>query len=241
MLTPLRTAESHQAAMLADVHDLVGIETHSHDKAGLDQGLAHVESLVRRHLGEPGASIRSDGGTLGDVLRLTYPGTGRGTVLIIVHYDTVWPTDTLAGWPASNPTDATGCVIETGPGIFDMKTGLIQGIWALKLLRESGEAYPTVTFLFNGAEEIGSLVSRPIIEAAAVIADAVLVLEPTSDGAVKTGRKGVGISTATATGVESHAGLNPTNGASAIHALAAFVTEVIGIAEPERGTTINVG
>ncbi|WP_198412091.1 peptidase dimerization domain-containing protein [Cryobacterium sp. Hz9] len=69
------------------------------------------------------------------------------------------------------------------------------------------------------------------------------MLEPTSDGAVKTGRKGVGIftATATATGVESHAGLNPTDGASAIHALAAFVTEVIGIAEPERGTTINVG
>jgi glutamate carboxypeptidase len=162
-------------------------------------------------------------------------------VLIIAHYDTVWPTGTLAGWPGSNQTDATGRVIETGPGIFDMKTGLVQGIWALKLLRETNEVHPTVTFLFNGDEEIGSLVSRPIIEAAAVIADAVLVLEPTSDGAVKTGRKGVGIFTATATGVEAHAGLNPANGASAIHALAAFVTKVIGIADPERGTTINVG
>ncbi|KGJ79415.1 peptidase M20 [Cryobacterium roopkundense] len=237
----IHTAEAHQTDILTDVHDLVGIESHSYDKSGLDRGLAHIDTLVRKHLGEPGESIRSDGGALGDVLRLTYPGTGSGAVLVIAHYDTVWPTGTLAGWPVSSQTDAAGRSIETGPGIFDMKTGLVQGIWALKLLRESGKAYPTVTFLFNGDEEIGSLVSRPIIEEAARAADAVLVLEPTSDGAVKTGRKGVGIFKATATGVEAHAGLNPADGASAIHALAAFVTAVSGIADPDRGTTINVG
>ena len=87
-----------------------------------------------------------------------------------------------------------------------MKTGLAQGIWALKLARESGAPLPTVTFLFNGDEEIGSLSSRPVIEEAAQKADVTLVLEPTAHGAVKTARKGTGIFQVTATGVEAHAG-----------------------------------
>ncbi|MFL5997968.1 MAG: M20/M25/M40 family metallo-hydrolase [Streptomyces sp.] len=129
----------------------------------------------------------------------------------------------------------------SGPGIFDMKTGLAQGIWSLKLARESGVPVPTVTFLFNGDEEIGSLSSRPVIEEVARKADVTLVLEPTAHGAVKTGRKGTGIFEVTVTGVEAHAGLAPQDGASAITALSEFVVAAAGVAAPDKGTTINTG
>ncbi len=128
-----------------------------------------------------------------------------------------------------------------GPGIFDMKTGLAQGIWALKLARETGAPLPTVTFLFNGDEEIGSLSSRPVIEELAQRADVTLVLEPSAHGAVKTARKGTGIFQVTATGVESHAGLAPQDGASAITALSEFVVAAAKVAAPDKGTTINTG
>jgi glutamate carboxypeptidase len=95
--------------------------------------------------------------------------------------------------------------------------------------------------VFNGDEEIGSLSSRPVIERVGTLADATLVLEPGADGAVKTGRKGIGIFDVVATGVESHAGLDPEAGASAIHALAEFITAATAVADPARGTTINAG
>jgi glutamate carboxypeptidase len=234
-------AHRSRESMLGDIASLVETETYSADLAALERGLARLRGLVVGRLGEPEGEVTDDGGDYGSVLRMTYRGTGPGHVLIIGHYDTVWPTGTLAGWPVTRRTDAGGRETVSGPGIFDMKTGLVQGIWALKLLREQGLEYPTVTYLFNGDEEPGSRASRPFIEAAAAEADAVLVLEPTLDGAVKTGRKGIGIFTATVTGVEAHAGLNPTAGASAIHALAEFITAATRIQDLGRGTSINVG
>ncbi|MGO4424805.1 M20/M25/M40 family metallo-hydrolase, partial [Streptomyces sp. MCAF7] len=183
-----------------------------------------------------------------DTLTLTYNGTGAGPghVALVGHYDTVWPTGTLAGWKQPEPDgdgdgDGDGREKLSGPGIFDMKTGLAQGIWALKLARESGVPVPTVTFLFNGDEEIGSLSSRPVIEEVAWKADVTLVLEPTAHGAVKTARKGSGIFQVIATGVEAHAGLAPQDGASAITALSEFVLAAAAVAAPERGTTVNTG
>lgn len=237
----LEAAQRSRESMLDDIVSLVETETYSADLPALELGLARLRGLVVGHLGEPEGEVTDDGGDYGSVLRMTYRGTGPGHVLIIGHYDTVWPTGTLAGWPVTRRTGDGGRETVSGPGIFDMKTGLVQGIWALKLLREQGLEHPTVTYLFNGDEEPGSRASRPFIEAAAAEADAVLVLEPTQDGAVKTGRKGIGIFTATVTGVEAHAGLNPTAGASAIHALAEFITAVTRIQDLARGTSINVG
>lgn len=192
-------------------------------------------------LGHPDHEHRHPGGECGDTLTLTYTGTGSGHVMLVGHYDTVWPTGTLAGWeqpePGGDGRDRLGA-----PGIFDMKTGLAQGIWALKLARETGTVLPTVTFLFNGDEEIGSLSSRPVIEQVAQKVDVTLVLEPTAHGAVKTGRKGTGIFEVTVTGVEAHAGLAPQDGASAIAALSEFVVvAAAGVAAPDKGTTINTG
>lgn len=225
--------------LLADIIGLVELESHSRDLPALETARAAVRDLAVKRLGEPDRETLDGDGTYGEVLTLTYEGSGSGRVLVVGHYDTVWPAGTLAGWQGPAGGDDGGVL--SGPGIFDMKTGLVQGIWALKLLRDADIPCPTVTFLFNGDEEIGSVYSRPLIEKAALEADAVLVLEASADGAVKTGRKGVGIFTVRATGVEAHAGLDPTAGASAIHALAEFVVQAVQVADLDRGTSLNVG
>lgn len=223
-------------AMLDDIRALVEVETHSRDKRALTRGLAAVRDLTAERLGPPDEETLHEGGEYGDVLELRYAGTAPGEVLLVGHYDTVWPVGTLAGWPFS-VTDGT----MTGPGVFDMKTGLVQAIWAVRGLRGLGLPHPGVRFLFNGDEEIGSPMSRPHIEAASEGTLANLVFEASLRGALKTSRKGVGLFDVTVTGVEAHAGLDPAAGANAIHALAELVTQLVAGAAPERGTTLNVG
>ncbi|WP_262060282.1 M20 family metallopeptidase [Streptomyces sp. STR69] len=236
------TTRAHDAKsrIVDDILTLVRHETGSYDLPRLATGLDLLRELTVERLGRPDHEQRRPGGAYGDTLTLTYAGSGAGHVALIGHYDTVWPTGTLAGWEQPGaPEDGRPRL--SGPGIFDMKTGLAQGIWALKLARESGLPLPTVTFLFNGDEEIGSLSSRPVIEEVARKADVTLVLEPSAHGAVKTARKGTGIFQVTATGVESHAGLAPQDGASAITALSEFVVAAAAVAAPDKGTTINTG
>ncbi|MFJ6084879.1 M20 family metallopeptidase [Streptomyces sp. NPDC092369] len=233
-------AQDVSSKIVDDILTLVRQETGSYDLPGLAGGLDLLRELTVRRLGRPDHEQRHPGGACGDTLTLSYAGTGAGHVALVGHYDTVWPTGTLAGWQQPGPSD-DGRDRLGGPGIFDMKAGLAQGIWALKLARESGVPLPTVTFLFNGDEEIGSLSSRPVIEEVAQQADVTLVLEPSAHGAVKTARKGTGIFQVTVTGVEAHAGLAPQDGASAITALSEFVVAAAMVAAPEKGTTINTG
>ncbi|MEU8355310.1 M20 family metallopeptidase [Nonomuraea sp. NPDC048882] len=223
-------------AMLDDLRAVVELETHSYDKAMLVKGLREIRARAVGHLGTPDDEILHEGGRHGDILELTYQGTAPGTVLMLSHYDTVWPTGTLSGWPFA-VVDGKA----TGPGVFDMKTGLVQSVWALRGLRELGLPHPSVRFLFNGDEEIGSPSSREHIEAASEDALATLVFEASMDGALKTARKGVGLFSVSVTGIEAHAGLDPYAGASAIHALAEIVTTLAGAGSRERGTTVNVG
>lgn len=223
-------------AMLDDLRRLVELESPSNDKELLDRTLDAIHDWVADRCGQPDEITRHDGGRYGDVLEMTYHGTSPGFVLLVGHYDTVWPVGTLAGWPW---TFADGVV--SAPGVFDMKTGLVQAVWALRGLRELGLPHPSVRLLFNGDEEIGSPASRARIEAASEGALASLVFEGAVDGAVKTSRKGVGMFQVTVTGIEAHAGLDPTAGASAIHALAALITQIAALGDHARGTTVNVG
>ncbi|MET9787541.1 M20 family metallopeptidase [Streptomyces canus] len=233
-------AQDVSSEIVTDILTLVRHETGSYDLSALATGLNLLRELAVHRLGRPDHEHRHPGGECGDTLTLTYTGTAPGHVALVGHYDTVWPTGTLAGWEHPQAS-GDGRDKLSGPGIFDMKTGLAQGIWSLKLARESGVPVPTVTFLFNGDEEIGSLSSRPVIEEVARKADVTLVLEPTAHGAVKTGRKGTGIFEVTVTGVEAHAGLAPQDGASAITALSEFVVAAAAVAAPDKGTTINTG
>ena len=122
-----------------------------------------------------------------------------------------------------------------------MKAGLVQAVWAVRALRDAGVPHPPMRLLLNGDEEIGSPFSRPLIEQACADAAATLVFEASADGAVKTGRKGVGIFAAHVRGVESHAGLDPESGASAVDEIARLVLRLHGAADPAAGTTVNVG
>ena len=222
--------------VLEDLRRLVECETPSDDKELLDAGLDDIEAWLEERLGAPSERVRHAGEANGDVLEVLYPGDGDGEVLLLCHYDTVWPRGTIREWPVSIDGDRF-----SGPGCFDMKAGIVQGVWAIRALREQGVRLPSIRFLLNGDEEVGSPGSRPHVESAGLRADVTLVLEPSRAGLVKTGRKGMGLFDVTATGIESHAGLDPEAGASAVHALAELVPEIAALAAPERGTTVNVG
>lgn len=229
-------AERALPGMIDDLRALVELETPSGDRDLLSAGLDGIEGWLARRLGAPETRVRYDGGSFGDVLEVSYPGTGAGTVLFVSHYDTVWPAGTLAEWPVTVEGDRF-----SGPGCFDMKAGIVQSAWALRILRELDLPRPAVRMLLTGDEEIGSPASRPHIERASEGVDLTLVLEPSREGMPKTRRKGMGIFDVDVRGVESHAGLDPTAGASAVHALAQVVPALTALSAPELGTTVNVG
>jgi glutamate carboxypeptidase len=225
------------------VDDLVAYterETPSDDTALLAAGLSHVEGWLDDRLGRPRSKAHHESADHGDVLVLEYDGAGdvagRGVLTVLAHYDTVWGAGTLAEWPVRIDGDRL-----TGPGVFDMKAGLVQAVWAVRALRAAGLPHPPLRLLLNGDEEIGSPFSRPLIEKASADAAAVLVFEASADGALKTARKGVGLFDVHVRGVESHAGLEPAAGASAIDEIARVVRTLHAATDLDEGTTVNVG
>ena len=159
--------------------------------------------------------------------------------LLLGHGDTVWPTGTLAEMPVRREDGRL-----YGPGVYDMKGGLVQALFALQTLRELG-MQPAVQPLFfiNSDEEIGSPESAAHIHRLARIADRALVMEPSlgPEGLLKTARKGVGRFMVEIHGRAAHAGLDPEKGVSAILELSHVVQALFALNDPERGTTVNVG
>ena len=229
--------QTERDALVEDLVTLAGHETPSDDPELLAKGLAYVEEWLERRLGRPDSRVHHDGGEYGSTLVLDYPGTGPDVVVALGHYDTVFDAGTLAGWPVTVEDDRVA-----GPGVFDMKGGLVQMVWAMRALRALDVPPPHVRLVVNGDEEIGSPFSRPVIEDAVGDATAVFVFEGSAaGGAVKTARKGVGLFDVVATGVEAHAGLDPLAGASAIAEIATAVTTLHAGADLDAGTSINVG
>ena len=234
----LARVESRRERMLADLRAYVEVETPSDDRAALERGLEFVEAWLTERLGAPAARSLTDGGEHGDTVVLDLPGSLPGEpVVVLAHYDTVWSLGTLAEIPFSLEGD-----VLRGPGVFDMKSGLVQLVEALDVLDELRVPRRDVRLLLNGDEEIGSPVARPVIEDVARTAAAVLVLEASGPGgAVKTARKGVGLFQVHLTGVEAHAGLDPTAGASAVLALSRVVQQLHAATDLDAGTSVNVG
>lgn len=235
------TASEDLNLIVDDIQALVGLETYSYDKASLAEGLALIRSTVSERVGTPDFEERLEGGQFGDSLHLRFDGTSNKSILFVGHYDTVWPQGTLAKWDKTAGITEDGREFLSGPGIFDMKTGLVQAVWITKYLKESGRPFPTIHLFFNGDEELGSPFSRPYIEKVAQEVDAAFVFEASHKGLIKTQRKGVGLISLEAEGIESHAGLNPEDGASAITALMEYCLAATQLAQPEKGTTVNVG
>ncbi|MCY3698765.1 MAG: M20 family metallopeptidase [Gemmatimonadetes bacterium] len=167
------------------------------------------------------------------------PGTADGPQLLVGHMDTVWPIGTLREMPVRVTDDRL-----SGPGAFDMKTGLAIGVFALRALRDLGlDAGVAPAFFINSDEEIGSPESEPLIRDLAHGASRAFVLEPAlgPGGRLKTRRKGIGQYRVEVAGRSSHAGLAPEEGASAILELAHAIRRIDRLADPGTGTTMNVG
>jgi glutamate carboxypeptidase len=172
----------------------------------------------------------------GDHLRVSW-GEGQGQVLLLGHMDTVWPL----GETQRRPFRVAG-EKATGPGVFDMKGGLVVGLYAVAALRDLG-LHPAhrLVFLLNSDEEVGSPTSRPFIEEEARRSDAVLVLEPSRAGALVVWRKGVGRFELEIQGLASHSGAAHEQGVSAVEELAHQILRLEAMTDYDRGTTVNVG
>ena len=166
---------------------------------------------------------------------------GTPVQLLLGHTDTVWPIGTLQGMPTEWNE---GEDVIRGPGVFDMKAGIVQMVFALEALSALG-LEPTVapTIFLNSDEEIGSPESQGHVERLAQVSSRVLVLEPAlgPEGLIKTTRRGVGRFEIRVVGRASHSGLSPEEGASAIQEMALVIQALHALTDSERGITVNVG
>nr|WP_033274294.1 M20/M25/M40 family metallo-hydrolase [Actinospica acidiphila] len=236
-----RWLEEHREEMVADLAAYTARGSASDDLDALDACLAWLRGWLDERLGAAESEEILGREDAGDVLVRRYPARDATTadarpVLLLGHYDTVWPTGTLESWPFRRDGDTV-----TGPGVFDMKAGLVQAVWALRALDALGLPRPAVTLMLNGDEETGSLASRDAIVETGRDCRLAMVFEAAVDGAIKTARKGVGLFTLTVTGSEAHAGLDPTAGASAVDELAYQILRLTELRDLEAGTSLNVG
>ena len=229
----LRFCEARLPRTLETIERLVRLESPSTDKAAVDRCGAALADILQR-LGADVDMLPQAG--RGNHIRARIRGDGR-RILLLGHFDTVWPIGTLERMPFRREGDRL-----YGPGTFDMKAGIAIALAAIEALRATGTVHPAITMLWTTDEEIGSASSRAAIEAEARQAAAVLVLEPAlPGGALKTARKGCGEYELTVQGVAAHAGVDPGKGASAIHELAAQIAAVEALQDLPRGISVNVG
>jgi glutamate carboxypeptidase len=228
----LDRVDAHLELLLNDLATLVEVESPSSDRAALERSGKVLADLFEHRLGRAAELINGPAGP-----HVRWSGGGEPRVLLLGHHDTVFPLGTLERRPF---TVAEGRA--TGPGVFDMKAGIVQAVHALALLSErlgpSGLAGVEVLLVCD--EEVGSTTSRELIEARAAACGAVLVLEPSADGgALKTGRKGTGTFEVLVHGRAAHAGLEPERGHNALVEISRQVLNVIEFADLERGTTVT--
>lgn len=226
----LQAATERASVMAADLELLVCVESPSLDASGLASAAEVLVDLVRERLGvEPERLRVGDGDAL-----LWRVGAGGRPVLLLGHYDTVWPTGSLLTHPWRIERE-DGRDVARGPGCFDMKAGIVQAIHAAALARDAGVP---IVLLMTPDEEVGSPDSRALIETTARECRAVLVFEASHDGALKTVRKGVGRYTLQVTGRAAHSGLEPELGRNAGLELATQVLRIAGLADPGLGTSV---
>jgi glutamate carboxypeptidase len=235
-MTPrlLDYCRDHHDWLLDLIHVLVRIESPTDDKAAVDR----CGAVLAERLREMGGAVTAIPQTAaGDHLLVRF-GAGPRQVLIIGHFDTVWPIGQLAKMPIREEAGRLH-----GPGTLDMKAGIALGMLATRALFElAAPAGVGVTMLWSTDEETGSETSRTLIEDEARRSDAVLVLEPAmANGAVKTARKGIGQYELTVHGVSAHAGVDPRKGVNAIRELALQILAVDAIRDLDRGISVNVG
>ncbi len=228
-------------AIVSTIRELVEIESPSDNKAAVDEVAEAVAHKFSRLGGEVHVHPAKD---FGNHLQVNFAGKSAKPVLLLGHYDTVYPLGTLATMPCRAVHNRL-----TGPGALDMKSGIALMVHALAGLQEwhskeqNGGLPRPVTVLLVSDEEVGSGSSRAITESLAKKAAAVLVLEPSygRQGAVKTARKGVGEYLVKVSGKASHAGLDFQKGVNAILELARQIEKISRFTDLKKGLTVNVG
>jgi glutamate carboxypeptidase len=257
VLSHLDFCRRHQAEILSLLQRMVEIESPSDNKAALDRMGEFLAREFERLGGkvtfdpqkESGNHLKAEFGNM-EFDRL---GPGK-PVLLLGHFDTVWPLGTLAQMPFRIDSGRA-----FGPGVYDMKAGITMLIFALKALSAAREKqasgaeaekqnggrnqHRSITILLDSDEEVGSTTGRPLVEATARDCEAVLVLEPSQGpkGFLKTSRKGVGDVTVRVRGRASHAGVDFEKGRSAIVELSRQLLEIVKFTDLSRGITVNPG
>ena len=211
--------------LLDDLRSLVDVESPSLDVPAVTASAAAVAQLVERRLGSPAELVDGPVGP-----HVVWRGGGEPRVLVVGHHDTVFPVGTLTTRPF---TVADGRA--TGPGVFDMKAGIVIAIHAIAALPDRSG----VELLMTCDEEVGSTTSRQLIEERAAACGVALVLEPAADGALKVGRKGTGTFEVVVRGRAAHAGLEPERGVNALVEASHQVLAITAFADPSRGTTVT--
>jgi glutamate carboxypeptidase len=214
--------------MVEALETLVGAESPSADREACESCASVADALALQVLGRSAERVTVDGRT-----HLRWRFGPQPRVLVAGHLDTVWPLGTFARWPFRVDGDQA-----TGPGIFDMKAGVVQMLFALAVVGEQG-GLDGVTLVLTTDEEIGSPTSRALLAEEAKGVRAALIPEPSFGGALKTERKGVALYRLEALGRAAHAGLDPEQGVNAALEVARQVLELAELADPSAGTTVT--
>ena len=213
-------------AMIEDVSTLVRSESPSRDVERLTAQAHVLSQMMTRQLGHAPSIVESPVGP-----HVHWSGGGEPKVLILGHHDTVHPVGTLQRLPFSYVDD-----VLRGPGVFDMKAGIVQALHAVAALDDASH----IEILLTADEEIGSKASKDLLIERARACGAVLVLEPSADGgALKVGRKGTGTFFLTIEGRASHAGLEPEKGVNSLMELAQLLPQIASLSDAEKGTTVS--
>jgi glutamate carboxypeptidase len=211
------------AAAIKDIQRLVECQSPTEDLAACVKVVELAVEISAQVLEIPAKLITENGRPV------FWWGAEKPKIVLLCHLDTVWPHNSFT------PTWLIDGDNAKGPGVFDMKAGFIQAMYALKGI---AGAQSKVALVATTDEETGSATSKKLIERLAKDADAVLVFESAIDGKVKTGRKGTSMYQISVTGKAAHAGLEPEKGINATTELAKLVLQITDLANPAFGTTV---
>lgn len=246
--------EERQPRMVRMLAELVRVESPSGDKAAVDRAVALVAGWCEKIEGRVKLHRQRE---FGDLLEVRFrpdkaarfgPNKdgrfgprktgGRGALLVLGHLDTVWELGTLKRMPWQEKAGRIH-----GPGVLDMKSGVVMAITAIESLLKLGALSRPIVLLLHSDEEVGSPCSRALTERVARECEAVYVIEPAQGeaGAYKTARKGVGSYRVEVTGVAAHSGIDFSKGHSAVVELAHQIERVASFTDLERGITVNPG
>lgn len=233
----LREAERLTPEYLAVLEQFVNLDSGTHDRDLVQRAGEYIANEFARVF-DAVEWVRSVRPEIADTYVARCPGTGAGKIVMLGHHDTVYP----AGTTSARPFRIDGGRAQ-GPGVMDMKGGVVLALFAVRLLHElNADDMPEIVFVGNPDEEVGSPTSRAIIETETREVDLVLVFEPGREpGSIQTTRKGVGMYELVVEGVAAHAGARPEDGRSAILEMAHKTIALHALNDIERGTTVNVG